>query len=471
MCRRRPGQRSKEASRRRRLLSLRLFVLDTNLLAPTIVAVAAAAALVILAAAEAVYIILARHRIRGATAPGITPLLRTYVRARQQLLRQLRVGITLATVAITVAVVTLIADGAIDPLQALIAGTAAFVVVSFLRTASRIVALGHPEATGARLALPVQTLGLVLSPLAWLASAPAALPLKAIGQRANSEIIDPAEELVGALEATDADEDAALTEERRMIRGVLEMSDQTVRELMTPRTDVTAVSTDAAFGDVMRLVSRSGFSRIPLYEETLDRIVGVIYAKDLLAYVQNGNITPDLRDIARPPYVVPETKRANELLADLRREHVHLAIAVDEYGGTAGIITVEDLVEEIVGAIEDEYDTTAMDITPVSENEVIVDASLTIDELNDIFGSQLHSEDFDTVGGLIVTELGRLAVPGDEIVVPSVEEIDEDDVILRLRVMSILGRRIKKVDVQRYALVDAAEGAEIAASEQTAEAR
>ncbi|MCA9850803.1 MAG: CBS domain-containing protein, partial [Dehalococcoidia bacterium] len=97
-----------------------------------------------------------------------------------------------------------------------------------------------------------------------------------------------------------------------------------------------AVSTEASFGDVMRLVSKSGFSRIPLYEESLDRIVGVIYAKDLLAYVQNGNVTPHLADIARPPYVVPETKRANELLADLRRDQVHMAIAVDEYGGTAG---------------------------------------------------------------------------------------------------------------------------------------
>jgi magnesium and cobalt transporter len=219
---------------------------------------------------------------------------------------------------------------------------------------------------------------------------------------------------------------------------------------MTPRTDVTAVSTEASFGDVMRLVSKSGYSRIPLYEESLDRIVGVIYAKDLLAYVQNGNVTPNLADIARPPYVVPETKRANELLADMRRDQVHMAIAVDEYGGTAGVITVEDLVEEIVGAIEDEYDTAAVDVTRISDTEAIVDASLTIDELNDIFETQIHSEDFDTIGGLIVTELGRLAVPGDEVVVPSPEDLDEDEVAVRLRVMSILGRRIKKVNVQRY---------------------
>src|SRR5690606_1909546 len=161
-------------------------------------------------------------------------------------------------------------------------------------------------------------------------------------------------------------------------------------------------------------------------------------------------------------YVVPETKRANELLADLRREKVHMAIAVDEYGGTAGVITVEDLVEEIVEASEDEYDVAATDVQQVSEFEAIVDASLTIDELNEIFQTEIHSEDCDTVGGLIVTELGRLAVPGDEVVVPPLEELEEDGTAVRLRVMSILGRRIKKVNVQRYqASPEPAEAAEV----------
>lgn len=242
-----------------------------------------------------------------------------------------------------------------------------------------------------------------------------------------------------------------------MVRGVLEMSDQTVRELMTPRTDITAVPVEATFNDVMRLVSRSGYSRIPLYEGSLDRIVGVVYAKDLLAYVANGSVTPALTEVARPPYVVPETKRANELLADLRRDRVHLAIAVDEYGGTAGLITVEDLVEEIVGAITDEYDTMDIEVQRVSEDEAIVDAGVTIDELNEIFSTEVQSEDFDTVGGLIVTELGRLAVPGDEVVVPPLDDLEEGQVAIRLRVLSILGRRIKKVSVHRIVVSGEAE--------------
>src|SRR5690606_17361988 len=113
-------------------------------------------------------------------------------------------------------------------------------------------------------------------------------------------------------------------------------------------------STESSVGDVMRLITQSGFSRIPLYEDSLDRIIGVVYAKDLLAFFQSGDVRPELTQIARPPYFVPETKRANELLADMRRDQVHMAIAVDEYGGTAGVVTVEDLLEEIVGEITDE---------------------------------------------------------------------------------------------------------------------
>jgi putative hemolysin len=421
-------------------------VLDTVSLTSIIVAIVAAVLLALVAAAEANVIPLARRRLRGVSAPGLTSLLRTYVRERQRMLRHLRSASTIAVVSLTSSLV--IVFNSVDWLSVVLSGAAAILAVSLVRSTSRIVALSHPDATAARLTMPVRVLQLAFRPISWLLAAPVTVPMRAMGLTGTSERIDPAEELVGALEA--ADEDVVLIEERRMIRGVLEMSDQTVRELMTPRTDLTAVPTEASFGDVMRLVSKSGKSRIPLYEGSLDRIVGVIYAKDLLAYVQNGNITPNLADIARPPYVVPETKRANELLADLRRDKVHMAIAVDEYGGTAGVITVEDLVEEIVGAIEDEYDVAAVDVQQISETEAIVDGSLTIDELNEIFLTEIHSEDFDTIGGLIVTELGRLAVPGDEVIVPSPDELVEDRVAVRLRVMSIVGRRIKKVNVQRY---------------------
>ncbi len=435
------------------------MVLDTISIASLIVAASAGLVLALCAAVEAANIPLTRRRLRGVTVLGIVPLMRTYVRERQRLLRHLRAGMTLSTVTLTGALVVVL--GAVEWERVAIACVISVLLISSLRSAARILTLTHPEGTAARLDGPALALQLILRPLSFLVTAPVVIPMRALGLGGTSEAMDPAEELVGTLEA--ADEDATLIEERRMVRGVLEMSDQTVRELMTPRTDVTAISTEASFGDVMRLVSRSGYSRIPLYEESLDQIVGVIYAKDLLAYVQNGNVTPRLAEIARPAYVVPETKRANELLADMRRDQVHMAIAVDEYGGTAGVVTVEDLVEEIVGAIEDEYDTAAVDVTHISDSEVIVDASLTIDELNEIFETQIQSEDFDTVGGLIVTELGRLAVPGDEVIVPSPDEVQDGEVAIRLRVLSILGRRVKKVNIQRYAPSE--EGAEERAAE------
>jgi len=244
-----------------------------------------------------------------------------------------------------------------------------------------------------------------------------------------------------------------------MMRGVIDMTQQTVRELMTPRTDLIGVSTEASIGDVMKVIGESGYSRIPLYDESLDTIVGVVYAKDLLAYLRTGDVTPRLSDICRPAYFVPETKRADELLADLRRDQVHLAIAVDEYGGTAGVVSVEDLLEEIVGEIADEYDIEEIEVERIADGEVIVDARMTIDELNELFGTTIESEDFDTVGGLIFTLLGRLASPGDEVVTRTPEG-DEDPEGLRLRVLSVLGRRIKKVRVVQLAAVAEPEPAE-----------
>jgi CBS domain containing-hemolysin-like protein len=252
--------------------------------------------------------------------------------------------------------------------------------------------------------------------------------------------------LVGLLEVTEAGEEPAMVEQRRMMRGVIDMTQQTVRELMTPRTDLVGVTIEASIGDVMKVISESGYSRIPLYSDSLDTIVGVVYAKDLLAYLRTGDVRPKLEDICRPAYFVPETKRADELLADLRRDQVHLAIAVDEYGGTAGVVTVEDLLEEIVGEIADEYDVEEVEVERVADDEALVDARMTIDELNDLFGTSIESDDFDTVGGLIFTLLGRLATPGDEVTTFD-DDSSEGDMGLELRVLSVLGRRIKKIRV------------------------
>ncbi len=433
--------------------------MDTSSLVAIFILLVAGALLVLIAAAEAGITSISRSRIRVGQANGLGALLESYVDQRQQLLRVFSVASTTMIVIGTATLgFLLLVDSSITGVRLVVVAGVSLLVVALLRQTTRSVVQQNPEAWAVRLARPIALVRIAFMPLAWLMNAPIDLALRVTGRANGHAPVGIAEELEGLLDA--ADGDGALAEERRMMRGVLEMSGQTVRELMTPRTDLTAVSTEASIGDAVRVIAESGFSRIPLYEESLDRISGVIYAKDLLAYLRTGDISPSLTDIARPPYFVPETKRANELLADLRRDQVHMVIAVDEYGGTAGVVTVEDLVEEIVGEIADEYDTEEVDVQSISKDEAIVDARLTIDELNELFAVDIGSEDFDTVGGLIFTLLGRLAAPGDEVRAGGDDDEESGTGALELRVLSILGRRIKKVRVRRAEPIEQPETAE-----------
>ena len=420
-----------------------LIIVVATLFATTIL-------LVLIAAAEAGVMALSRGRIRAEHPNGLGGLLLSYIRQRQRILRTLSVATTAVIVICTGTLSFALLQGSEVTIQATVAAAAAsFLFVAFVRQTTRSIVLLNPERWGLRLSLPIRVLQIVFTPLAWLTNAPINLLLRLVGRSDALIEADPTEELVGLLEVTEAGEEPALIEQRRMMRGVIDMTQQTVRELMTPRTDLVGVTIDASMGDVMKVISESGYSRIPLYDDSLDTIVGVVYAKDLLAYLRTGDITPKLQDICRPAYFVPETKRADELLADLRRDQVHLAIAVDEYGGTAGVVTVEDLLEEIVGEISDEYDVDEVEVERLADDEAIVDARMTIDELNELFGTSIESDDFDTVGGLIFTLLGRLASPGDEVsTLP--DDGAEGEQGLQIRVLSVLGRRIKKVRVKLH---------------------
>ena len=415
-------------------------MLDTDSIVALAVLAVAGVLLALTSAAEAGVAAITRRRTGARAENGVADLLDGYIRQRQQILRALSAGATLATVALSLAVALLVLGGrGLDWPGAALAGLIALAAAAGLRQNARTLALANPEGAGYRLARVIAVLQPLLAPFGWLVSAPARALLALAGRRPEPSG-DPAGELLAVLEApADSPAGAVLSEERRMMRGVLAMSKQTVREIMSPRTDVVAVSTDASIGDVMKVVTDSGFTRIPLYEETIDRIVGVLYAKDLLAYIQSGIPSPGLRKIARPPYFVPETKHTDELLADLRRDQTHVAVVVDEYGGTAGLVTVEDVLEEIVGEIADEYDVEEVEVERISGGEAIVDARLAIDDLNELFEVEVENEDFDTVGGFVVSLLGRLAAPGDR-----VESAEHG---LELHVLSVHGRRVRRVRV------------------------
>jgi CBS domain containing-hemolysin-like protein len=182
-----------------------------------------------------------------------------------------------------------------------------------------------------------------------------------------------------------------------------------------------------------------GFSRLPVYEETIDNIVGVVHARDVLRVLANHSRPQNVRQLMRPAYFVPDTKPVHDLLAEMQHQRLSIAIVVDEYGGTAGLVTVEDIVEEIVGELADEFDTYEEPVTPLGNGELLLDARVTVDFLEETFGVHLENEDYDTVGGFIYHHLGKVPAVGDQI------EVDG----LVLRVVSMLGRKIKRVHVSR----------------------
>ena len=226
-------------------------------------------------------------------------------------------------------------------------------------------------------------------------------------------------------------------EERRMIRAILRLEDVCAREIMVPRVDIIGVEVDTSLTDVAALMADGGHSRIPVYKETIDSVVGIVHARDLLQSVTSDKEGVGLADIVRPALFIPDSKPLDQLLREFQERRVTLAVVVDEYGGTAGVITIEDLLEEIVGEIEDEFAKAEPPVVQVNEKEAIVDGRVTLDELNELFRTRLEGDGFDTLGGLISTHLGKIPVTGDTV---SLEG-------LAMRVLSTSGRRVRKVRV------------------------
>lgn len=218
-----------------------------------------------------------------------------------------------------------------------------------------------------------------------------------------------------------------------MIENIFDFADTTVEEIMTHRTDVGAVEDTSSISDVVALAIEEGYSRIPVFHEDLDTILGIIYVKDLLKYVGSEiNSSVKITDLMRPAYFVPETKRCTQLFTEMTENKVQIAVIVDEYGGTSGIITMEDLLEAIVGNIQDEFDDEEEEIRRVSDNSYTVEGSTSIDEISDLVGVDLPEGDYDTIAGLVVENLGRIPKPGEHPTVRvqnlalTVQEVEEN---------------------------------------------
>ena len=233
-----------------------------------------------------------------------------------------------------------------------------------------------------------------------------------------------------------SDEEALIEdEEKEMIQSIFEFSDKLVREVMVPRIDMAGVDIDAPMLQGLDIILRAGHSRIPVYRDSIDNVQGVLYAKDLLKYLRDGRTDTPLAKVMRPAYFIPESKKVDELLQELQQRRVHIAVVVDEYGGTAGLVTIEDLLEEIVGEIQDEYDAEEPTYKAVNTNEYLFDARVAIDEVNKLLGVALPTEGGDTLGGFIYSRLGKVPALGDR--------VDFENVVIE--VLSVSGRRIKQV--------------------------
>lgn len=394
--------------------------------------------LMAITAAEAALVHLSRGRVRAlAGRPDRrAAALTRYIERRSALYAVLRFGRTLTLIAGSAAATVIAVDRAgADRTAIMLTAVAVVIVAGLLQDLPDFTVRRAPE----RWALGLSPLMRLLEPLLrvpmWVFNLPGSI-LSRLAPHPPAPLEEEQQELLRLVEMEESN-GGIEREERQMIRGVIKLVDTTAREIMVPRIDMAAVECAATMADVERIIVDRGFSRIPLFEDSVDNIVGVIYAKDVLKHLAEGSHPDSLKTLARPPYFIPETKKVDELLTELRQNKIHIAIVVDEYGGTAGLVTTEDILEEIVGEIEDEYDMEEAIVERVSETEAVLDARVGIDALNEMFHVDIGSEDYDTVGGIIFTELGRVPVVGDEVRVDGIQ----------LHVLSIIGRRIKKIRV------------------------
>jgi len=238
-------------------------------------------------------------------------------------------------------------------------------------------------------------------------------------------------------------------EEQMMIYSIFDLGDRLAREIMVPRIDVLALDVETKLAEAVDALINSGYSRVPVYKETVDNILGLLYAKDLLTVWREGNQVESLREMLRPAYFVPEAKKVDELLTEMQGQRIHMAIVVDEYGGVAGVVTLEDIVEEILGEIQDEFDDAEESpYEELSSNEYIFLGRVDLDDFNEIVNAELPKEDADSLGGYIYSRLGRVPKAGE------IVEVDD----LQLTVEQVSGRRIRKVRVR---------GAQAATSQRT----
>ena len=302
------------------------------------------------------------------------------------------------------------------------------------------IALSHPERTALAVSMPVRWFFVGMRPLIWVLQESTALILRVLGldpPGAEHEAHSEAE--LRMLLSSSAEQGEIEHEEQEMLYKVFDFADKEVADVMVPRPEVVAISIELPAEDALKAVLESPYTRYPVYRESLDDIVGVLHIRDLIVALQDDGIASvDVESLVRPAYMVPETKDLGALLTEFRRTNQHMAIVIDEYGSMEGIVTLEDLLEEIVGEIEDEFDLPDETVERIDDDTIRIDGTFPIDDFNEQFHVDLDHEDYHTVAGFVFGELGRAALPGDEVTWDGIT----------FHIEAVEGQRIEKLRVK-----------------------
>lgn len=386
------------------------------------------------AAAEAALASVSRSRVRALKDAGVNQaaVIDSLLKDAPKFLLSLMLIKSIGWLMAGAAVFSLILGLPQVDMTALAGLLAVWVVLAIIQILGRALVMRDAEKAALYLAPAVQVLSAILLPISYgLRKLGAAVR----GPEASEESIFLSEDGLRFLINMGDGEGIIEDDEKQMIASIFEMGETVVREIMSPRIDIIALAVDTPLAEALDVIIRAGHSRIPVFEDNADRIVGFLYAKDLLKCYRDKQTDVLIRAILRPAYFVPESKKVDELFHEMQTRRVHIAIVVDEYGGTAGLVTIEDLLEEIVGEIQDEYDKEPVPYQKIARDTYVFNARLDVDSVTDLLGVDLPYADVDTLGGFIFAELGHVPETGETVTYAG----------WRFTVLSVESRRIRQV--------------------------
>jgi putative hemolysin len=313
-------------------------------------------------------------------------------------------------------------------------------VVFFAKLFPKGIVARDPDRFALLVASPMRVVLKLASPFARLLSGAADL-IAGPGPQGMSCTAVVTEEDIKAMINLGEERGSLKEEEKELLHKVFEFGDTLASEAMRPRTEIVSVPSNVTLREVFALVSEFGYSRYPVIEDTVDTVIGILYIKDILVAMATGEVKREdgIQQFIRPANFIPENKRVSELLSEMQRERFQIAIVIDEYGGTAGMVTLEDLIEEIVGSIHDELESEERDVQIVDEKNFVVSGQSGLDEVNELLGSGLHSNDFNTLGGFVFGLFGRMPRVGEQLKYKN----------LRLEILELEGRKISKVKITK----------------------